>query len=172
MLVGEVRDLETAEICIRSALTGHLVLSTLHTNDAPSAIARLVDIGVAPYLLVPSLLCIVGQRLIRKLCPNCKVAYEPKAEELVGIKLKNSLIYKPKGCPKCNQLGYRGRSVITEVLVMNEKLREAMTDRSNFIHLKEIAKESGMMTLHETALKKVDDGITSLEEALSVTMDF
>jgi type IV pilus assembly protein PilB len=172
MLVGEVRDLETAEICIRSALTGHLVLSTLHTNDAPSAITRLVDIGVPPYLLVPSLLCIVGQRLLRKLCPHCKVAYEPKPEELAGIKLKNSLIYKAKGCSKCNQLGYRGRSVVSEVLVLNEKLRQAMSDKANFMHLKEIAKQSGMMTLHEAALKKVEDGITSLEEAISVTMDF
>ncbi len=172
MLVGEVRDLETAEICIRSALTGHLVLSTLHTNDAPSAISRLVDIGVQPYLLVPSLVCVVGQRLLRKLCPHCKEAYEPKAQELGGIKLKTSLIYKPKGCPKCNQIGYHGRTVIAEVLVVDDNVRKHMSGEANLLNLKNIAKESGMVTLYESAIKKVEEGITSLQEALSVSMSF
>ena len=94
MLVGEVRDLETAEICIRSALTGHLVMSTLHTNDAPSAVSRLIDIGIEPYLIAPSLLLVVAQRLIRKLCPECKEAYEPNAEEIKNVKLKAELIYR------------------------------------------------------------------------------
>jgi len=100
MLVGEVRDLETAEICLRSALTGHLVLSTLHTNDAPSAINRLIDIGVEPYLISPTLVLVVAQRLIRRLCPDCKEAYEPTPEELGSVKLKSDLLFRPKGCPK------------------------------------------------------------------------
>lgn len=170
MLVGEVRDLETAEICVRSALTGHLVLSTLHTNDAPSAITRLIDIGIEPYLLTPSLLLIIGQRLIRKLCPRCKEAYEPTLDQLGGIKLNAELIYRAKGCAECNQTGYKGRSVVSEVLVMNDKIREVMSDRSSFLKIREIAKQSGMETLYQVGLKKVEKGITSLEEVLSVTL--
>lgn len=170
MLVGEVRDLETAQICVRSALTGHLVLSTLHTNDAPSAISRLMDIGIEPYLVAPSLLMIVAQRLLRKLCPNCKEAYEPRSEQLGGLKLKAELIYKPKGCPKCSQVGYRGRLCIAECMTVNEKIRELINERASFQKIREVAKASGMQTLYQSAIKKVEEGITSLEEALSVTL--
>lgn len=170
MLVGEVRDLETAEICIRSALTGHLVLSTLHTNDAPAAINRLIDIGVEPYLITPSLLLVVAQRLLRKLCPDCKEAYEPAKEQLGGIKLKSELIYKPKGCNKCNNTGFRGRSCIAEVMVINDQIRESISQKASFQKIREIARASGMQTLYESALKKVEDGVTSLEEAISVTL--
>jgi type IV pilus assembly protein PilB len=170
MLVGEVRDLETAEICIRSALTGHLVLSTLHTNDAPSAINRLMDIGIEPYLITPSLLCVVAQRLLRKLCPDCKEAYEPDSRQLGGIKLKADLIYKPKGCAKCNQIGYRGRACIAEVMVVNEKIRDLISRRVSYQEIREAAKSSGMQTLYGSAIKKVENGLTSLEEALSVTL--
>jgi type IV pilus assembly protein PilB len=103
MMVGEVRDLETAQICVRSALTGHLVLSTLHTNDAPSAVTRLIDIGVEPYLLMPSLILVVAQRLVRRLCPDCKEAYEPSREERERFKFRSDLIYRAKVCDKCNQ---------------------------------------------------------------------
>jgi len=170
MLVGEVRDLETAEICVRSALTGHLVLSTLHTNDAPSAINRLMDIGIEPYLITPSLLCVVGQRLIRKLCPDCKEAYEPSSEQLGNIKMKADLIYRPKGCSKCNQIGYKGRICISEVMVVNQEIRELISQKATFQKIREIARATGMMTLYEVALKKVEDGTTSLEEALSIAM--
>ncbi len=170
MLVGEVRDLETAEICVRSALTGHLVLSTLHTNDAPSAINRLMDIGIEPYLLTPSLLCIVGQRLLRKLCPDCKEAYEPAAEQLKNIKIKADLIYKAKGCAKCNHIGYRGRLCVSEVMIINESVRELINQKASFQKLKEVARMNGMQTLADIALKKVEDGITSLEEALSISL--
>lgn len=170
MLVGEVRDLETAEICIRSALTGHLVLSTLHTNDAPSAINRLVDIGLEPYLITPSLLIVVAQRLLRKLCPECKEAYEPTIEQLGGIKLKTELIYKPKGCAKCGQIGYRGRLCIAEVMVMNNEIRELIGQGVSAQKIKETCQKLGMQTLYDSALKKVESGITSLEEALSVTL--
>jgi len=170
MLVGEVRDLETAEICIRSALTGHLVLSTLHTNDAPTAVTRLVDIGIEPYMISPSLLCVVAQRLVRKLCPNCKEAYEPTAEQLGGIKIKADLIYKPKGCSNCNQLGYRGRACVAEVMLVNEEIRDLISQRATFQKIKEAARAAGMQTLYESAIIKVEKGVTSLEEALSVTL--
>jgi type IV pilus assembly protein PilB len=170
MLVGEVRDLETAQICIRSALTGHLVLSTLHTNDAPSAVTRLVDIGIEPYLLGPSLLLVVAQRLVRKLCPDCKEAYEPTPEQLKSVKLKAELIYRQKGCIKCNQLGYKGRSCIAEVMAINEDIRSLISQNASFQKIRDVAKASGMQTLYESAIKKVEDGITSLEEALSVTL--
>jgi type IV pilus assembly protein PilB len=170
MLVGEVRDLETAEICIRSALTGHLVLSTLHTNDAPSAINRLTDIGVEPFLLTPSLLCVLAQRLIRRLCPDCKEAYEPTPEQLGGIKLNAELIYRHRGCAKCNQIGYKGRMCVAELMVVNNELREMIGQRASFQKIREVAKKSGMQTLYESAMKKVEQGVTSLEEALSVTL--
>lgn len=170
MLVGEVRDLETAQICIRSALTGHLVLSTLHTNDAPSAVARLMDIGIEPYMLAPSLLLVVAQRLVRKLCPDCKEAYELNAEESKNVKLKTELVYKPKGCPKCNQLGFKGRSCIAEVMVIDEDIRTLINQRVSFYQIRETARKKGMKTLYDSAIEKVEEGITSLEEAISVTL--
>jgi type II secretory ATPase GspE/PulE/Tfp pilus assembly ATPase PilB-like protein len=170
MLVGEVRDLETAEICIRAALTGHLVLSTLHTNDAPSAVTRLLDIGIESYLLTPSLVLVIGQRLLRKLCPECKEAYEPEAIQRKQLNLKTELLYRSKGCPKCNHLGYRGRCCIAEVMPVNESIRELIIQRANFPRIREVAQQAGMQTFYKSALKKVEAGITSLEEALSVTL--
>jgi type IV pilus assembly protein PilB len=170
MLVGEVRDMETAEICIRSALTGHLVLSTLHTNDAPSAINRLMDIGIEPYLITPSLLCVVGQRLIRKLCPDCKEAYEPTTKQVADYKIKADLIYKPKGCPKCNHLGYKGRMSIAEVMLVNIEIREMISKKATFQEIREVARRTGMQSLSDSAMKKVELGLTSLEEAISVTL--
>ena len=170
MLVGEVRDLETAEICVRSALTGHLVLSTLHTNDAPSAIARLIDIGIEPYLLMPSLLLIVGQRLVRRLCPECKEAYEPSKEERAQFNLQADLIYRPKGCSKCNNIGYKGRMPIVEMLGIDAKIRDLIGGKAEIHNLKKIAVNTGMETLLQNGIKKVDKGITSLDEVLSVTV--
>ncbi|MDD3088155.1 MAG: ATPase, T2SS/T4P/T4SS family, partial [Candidatus Omnitrophica bacterium] len=170
MLVGEVRDLETAQICIRSALTGHLVLSTLHTNDAPTAVSRLMDIGIEPYMLAPSLLAVVAQRLVRRLCLDCKEAYEPTKEQLKTINLKAELIYRAKGCAKCNNTGYRGRACIAEVMVANEEIRSLINQRASFQKIREAAKANGMQTLYEAGLKKVEDGITSLEDAISVTL--
>jgi len=170
MLVGEVRDLETAQICIRSALTGHLVLSTLHTNDAPSAITRLMDIGIESYMLAPSLLLIVGQRLLRKLCPSCKEAYEPTPEQLRSVKLKADLVYKAKGCAKCNNMGYRGRACVGEVMIINEEIRALINQRASFQKIREVAKAAGMQTLYDSAIKKAEAGITSLEEAFSITL--
>ena len=170
MLVGEVRDLETAQICIRSALTGHLVLSTLHTNDAPSAVNRLMDIGIEPYMLAPSLIVVVAQRLIRKLCPDCKEAYEPVGAELKNIKIKSDLIYRAKGCPSCNHTGYKGRMCVAEVMVVNEQIQEHINLRSPFQKIREIARQTGMLTFFDMAVKKAEAGVTSLEEALSIAV--
>ncbi|MEK6727643.1 MAG: ATPase, T2SS/T4P/T4SS family [Candidatus Omnitrophota bacterium] len=170
MLVGEVRDLETAQICIRCALTGHLVFSTLHTNDAPSAVNRLMDIGIEPYMLAPSLLLIVAQRLARKLCPDCKEAYEPTPEEVKSVKLKAELIYKHKGCAKCNNTGHKGRVCIAEVLPVTPQIQELINQRASFQNIREVARQAGMQTLYDSAIKKVEKGIISLEEAFSITL--
>ena len=170
MMVGEVRDLETAQICVRSALTGHLVLSTLHTNDASSAITRLIDIGIEPYLLMPSMLLIVAQRLVRKLCLDCKEPYEPSADERKRMNLGQDLIYKPKGCEKCNHIGYKGRICVAEVLLLNDEIRNLIIEKANSHKITEVAKANGMRTLTDSALLAVKQGITSLEEALSATL--
>jgi len=170
IMVGEVRDLETAQICIRAALTGHLVFSTLHTNDAPTTVGRLMDIGVAHYLITPSLLLVGAQRLVRKLCSECKEAYEPTPEILGKVQLKADLIYRPRGCDYCNQTGYRGRSSIYEIMLMNERIREVIGRAGTYQQIKAVAKETGMRSLQENGIKKVEQGITSLEEALSVTL--
>ncbi len=169
MLVGEVRDLETAEICVRSALTGHLVLSTLHTNDAPSAVTRLIDIGVEPYLLAPTVLAVVGQRLVRRLCPECKEAYRPTTKDLGSVKLNADEVYRAKGCPACNNTGYRGRTLIAEIMSSSEELKSLITHGVSYQNMRETARKLGMTTLYESGLKKVEKGITSLEEVMSVT---
>ncbi|MFC1646216.1 GspE/PulE family protein [Candidatus Omnitrophota bacterium] len=170
MMVGEVRDLETAQICIRSALTGHLVLSTLHTNDAPTAISRLVDIGIKPYLLMPSLHLIIAQRLVRKLCPDCKEPYEPSEEERNKLGLGPDLIYKAKGCDKCNHIGHRGRVCVAEVLLLSDAVRSLIAENATFQKIRKAARDNGMVTLSESALNKVKEGTISLEEALSATL--
>ena len=170
ILIGEVRDLETAEMTVRAALTGHLVFSTLHTNDAISTIARLVDIGIPKYLVVASLRLIIAQRLIRKLCPVCKEPYEVKPEDTPpNITLTSQVIYKAKGCEKCNFIGYKGRSVINEIVLADDKIREALHKGFSSNEIMEIAKKNGTCTLLESGLRRVEEGITSLEEILSVS---
>ncbi|MDD3374978.1 MAG: ATPase, T2SS/T4P/T4SS family [Candidatus Omnitrophica bacterium] len=170
VMVGEVRDLETAQICVRAALTGHLVFSTLHTNDAASAITRLIDIGIPSYLLTPSLTLIIAQRLARKLCPICKEACEPSAEQMGKLQIKSDLVYRPKGCEKCNQTGYKGRLVVSEVLVIDDNIRRIIGENASYLEIKEAAAKNGMSTLLETGIKKIEDGITSIEEVLSATL--
>lgn len=170
MMVGEVRDLETAQICVRAALTGHFVLSTLHTNDAAAAITRLLDIGIESYLLMPSLVMVLAQRLARKLCPKCKEAYEPTPEQLGGIKIIADLIYKPKGCNDCNQTGFKGRIAIPEVMYIDDDIRKLISTQASYAQIREVARNNGMETLFESGLRKVEAGITSLEEILSVTL--
>jgi len=169
ILIGEVRDLETAEMTIRAALTGHLVFSTLHTNDAMSTINRLVDIGVPNYLVVASLRLIIAQRLIRKLCPDCKEPCEVKAEDIPqNIVLNSPVIYRAKGCEKCNLIGYKGRSVINEVVLIDEEIRTAISKGLSSSQIMEVARKKGALTLLESGIKRVEEGITSLEEVLSV----
>ncbi|NQT75971.1 MAG: type II secretion system ATPase GspE [Candidatus Omnitrophica bacterium] len=170
IMVGEVRDLETAQICIRSSLTGHLVLSTLHTNDAPSAISRIIDIGIEPYLISSSLILVGAQRLVRKLCPECKEAYEVPPKLVNDFKMKQELLYKPKGCDYCSHTGYRGRVAIYEIILVNDRLRELISKAAGLGEIKKAVRELELKTLMDSGIKKVEEGITSIEEVLSTTM--
>jgi type IV pilus assembly protein PilB len=169
IMVGEVRDLETAQICLRAALTGHLVLSTLHTNDAPSAVARLIDIGVPHYLLTPSLVMIVAQRLARKLCPKCKEAYEANGLVVGGYKIKSDLIYRAKSCDECNHTGYKGRMVVSEVMLINDEIRGLISRSASYNEIRDAARRNEMDTLFESGMKKVESGMTSVDEILGIT---
>ncbi|MBF0511529.1 MAG: Flp pilus assembly complex ATPase component TadA [Candidatus Omnitrophica bacterium] len=168
IMVGEVRDLETAQICVRAALTGHLVLSSLHTNDACSSLTRLIDIGVPHYLVTPSLTMVISQRLARKLCPNCKEPYEANGLVLQDYKIKSDLIYRPKGCDECNHTGYKGRVVISEVMSVNDTIRALISKSASYNELKDAARQNGMDTLFESGMKKVESGVTSVDEILAV----
>jgi type IV pilus assembly protein PilB len=170
ILVGEVRDLETAEICVRAALTGHLVLSTLHTNDAASAITRLMDIGVEPYLLTPSLFMVAAQRLVRKLCPSCKEAYEPTEDILKRLKVKKDLIFRAKGCDQCRWTGYIGRAAIYELIPIDSDMRDMIAKRADSEQIKNLAAQKRFLTLWDSGVSKVEEGITSIEEVLRVTL--
>ena len=170
IMVGEVRDLETAQICIRASLTGHLVLSTLHTNDAPSAISRLIDIGIEPYLISSSLLVVGAQRLVRKLCPECKEAYETPPNLIRDFKIKQELLYKPKGCVACSHTGYRGRVAIYEVILINDRLKELVSKGASLGEIKKVVREMGIRSLVDSGIEKVETGITSIEEVLSIAM--
>ena len=170
IMVGEVRDLETAQICIRASLTGHLVLSTLHTNDAPSAISRLIDIGLEPYLISSSLIMVGAQRLIRRLCPECKEAYETTPTIAKDFGIKQELLYKPRGCDYCSHTGYRGRIAIYEIILMNDKLRELVTRGAPLGEIKNKVKEMGASSLLRSGMKKVEEGMSSIEEVLSITL--
>jgi type IV pilus assembly protein PilB len=170
IMVGEVRDLETAQICIRASLTGHLVLSTLHTNDAPSAISRLIDIGIEPYLISASLILVGAQRLVRRLCPECKEAYETTPKLASDFNIKQDLLYKPKGCDYCSHTGYRGRIAIYEIILINDKLRELISKAATLGEIKKIVKDMGVKTLLESGIKKVEEGLTSIEEVFSIAM--
>ena len=171
LMVGEIRDSETAHLAVRVALTGHLVLSTLHTNDAPTAINRLTDMGVPNYLISSSLRGVLAQRLVRKLCPNCKkeeVISEAVSAE-TGIPA-GTTVYKPVGCPQCRYTGYSGRTVISELMMIDSKLREMINNNGLEDEMREYARQHGMSTLRESAVRKVIAGITSVDEMLCTTM--
>jgi len=167
MMVGEVRDLETAQMCIRAALTGHLVLSTLHTNDASTAVTRIMDIGIEPFLLVSALRLVIAQRLVRKLC-NCKQEVKPDIR-LKDIKFDGP-IYGPKGCEKCRFTGYKGRTGIYELLPVNEEIRNMIYYRKSSDEIRKKAEAAGMRNLYKAGVDKVREGITSLEEVIAVTV--
>ena len=176
IMVGEIRDFDTAEIAINASLTGHLVFSTLHTNDAPSAIARLLDIGIKPFLLASSLRCTMAQRLVRVICEKCKEQYTPAESELKALgtaeaaQFANVQLYRGKGCNACGQSGYLGRKGIYEIFLINEEVQALIYKQLPSSELRIKARELGMRTLREDGLRKVLSGITTLEEVVGVTM--
>ena len=174
ILVGEIRDLETAEIAIQSALTGHLVFSTLHTNDAASAITRLIDMGIEPFLVTSSVIAILAQRLVRVICNNCKEEYTPDDESLLNIGLTSDFlngrkIYRGKGCPACLETGYMGRTGIFELLLFDDSIQKLILKTSDANAIKRKATEKGMITLRQNGAQKVLEGITTIEEVFRVT---
>lgn len=173
VMVGEIRDTETAEIAVRASLTGHLVLSTLHTNDAISTISRLRDMGVEPYLIASSLLGVVAQRLVRKICPDCKEEHKPTEQEAIMLRrhsLPAEVIYRGRGCGNCNNTGYRGRISIHEVLKINDRMRQLITDSASIEELRAAGREQGMVQLMEDGFIKVSKGITTLQEVMRETV--
>ena len=172
IMVGEIRDRETANIAVHSALTGHLVLSTLHTNDAASAVTRLVEMGIEPFLVTSSVSCVIGQRLLRKICPECKESYYPTPSVHKTFQIREDvLLYRGKGCPACKYKGYRGRTGVYEVLVMDDELRELIISKAPSEVLKKRAHEKGMRLMRDDAVMKVLFGTTTLEEALNVVQE-
>ncbi|HEB12425.1 MAG TPA: type II secretion system protein GspE [Actinobacteria bacterium] len=173
LMVGEIRDRETAQIAIEAALTGHLVLSTLHTNDAPGAISRLTEMGVAPFLIASAIDCVQAQRLARRLCPDCKEPYSPDNEllEKMGVEeAKGMTLYRPKGCSKCNDAGFKGRVGLYEVMLVSEEIEQLTVERATVEEIKKVAIKEGMQTLREDGIAKVLKGDTSYEEILRVVV--
>ena len=171
IMVGEVRDLDTAEICVRAALTGHLVLSTLHTNDASSAITRLIDLGIEPFLLSPSLVMIIAQRLVRRLCPECRESFQPDHALKERARLPEGSYYRATGCAACRKTGYRGRIAIFEVLLATPAIREQISQEAHAAELRKAVRAQGMKTLFESGVEKAAQGITSLEEVFSIVAE-
>ena len=175
ILVGEIRDIETAEIAINAALTGHMVFSTLHTNDSPSAVSRLVDIGIKPFLVAAALRAVLAQRLVRRNCPNCKQPYEPDEKLLssLGIRADQALdasFMKGVGCGNCNSNGFRGRVGLFELFLMNEELQQMIYDDASLVALRAKSREMGMRTMREDGVRKVIAGVTTAGEVLNATV--
>jgi type IV pilus assembly protein PilB len=175
VMIGEIRDLETASIATNASLTGHLVFSTLHTNDAPSAVVRLIDLGVQPFLVASSVRAIMAQRLVRRLCTNCKQPGEPSETELRALRiepgqLSEAQVMRPIGCERCRQTGYKGRMGIFEIFVIDDEVRHMINKRSPTLLLRQRARELGMRTLREDGVRKVLAGLTSAEEVISITV--
>ena len=172
VLVGEIRDVETAEIAIQASLTGHLVLSTLHTNDAASSITRLVDMGVEPFLVGSSLVAVLAQRLVRVLCTECREKYTASEEELreIGVRADRPVeVYRSVGCPRCNQTGYHGRLGIFELMMIDDDIRALVAKSIDAKTIKQQAVSKGMGTLRQDGARKVLSGITSVAEVLRAT---
>lgn len=172
IMIGETRDHETAQIAIQAALTGHLVLSTLHTNSAPATITRIIDMGIEPFLIASTLICAMAQRLVRRLCDECKVPYKPDKDVLdrLGIATKNynKTFYKAHGCEVCLQTGYRGRLAIFEIMVMTSEIAKLTMERADTLVIQEQAIKDGMTTLIQDGIRKIELGLTSVEEVLAV----
>jgi type IV pilus assembly protein PilB len=175
ILVGEIRDLVTAQISVEAALTGHIVFSTLHTNDAPSAITRLLDLGLEPFLITATLEGIVAQRLVRRICINCRIAYEPSDEQLYELELTPSEVegrtfFYGAGCNKCNKTGYKGRVALFEQMIMTDRLRNLIMNHASTADLRSVAREEGMRSLRDSGLLLIYDGVTSIEEVVKETI--
>ena len=174
IMVGEMRDLETAQISIQASLTGHLVLSTLHTNDSPGAVTRLVDMGVEPFLISSTLMGVLGQRLVRTVCKNCRTPFEPTEAQLAMLNLSvhdlgDKVFYYGRGCSNCNDTGYKGRKGIFELLIINDTMRALINERAPTVVLRQKAVELGMVTLREDGLRGIFDGDTTIEEVVKYT---
>lgn len=175
ILVGEIRDLETAEIAAQASLTGHIVFTTLHTNDAPSSIARLLDLGVEPFLVTATLEGIVAQRLVRRICDNCRTPYQPNESQLMELHLtlddvKGKKFYYGRGCDKCNKTGYRGRIGIFEIMTFNDEIRELVMQQASTNVLRAAAQKTGMKLLRDNGLAIIYDGITTIDEVIKETI--
>lgn len=175
IMVGEVRDLETAEIAAQASLTGHLVFTTLHTNDAPTVIARLLDLGVEPFLITATLEGIIAQRLLRKICPNCKTEFEPNETQLMELGLvpddvKGKKFHYGRGCNKCNKTGYRGRTAIFEIMTFNDEIRDLIMNNASTNIIRSAAQKAGMGLLRDSGLAAIYDGITTIDEVLNETI--
>lgn len=172
IMIGEMRDEETAEIAVRAAITGHIVFSTLHTNDATGAITRLEDMGVADYLVADALVGVIAQRLVKRLCPECKKKAKTnlKEMEILGINEPIS-IYRPQGCQFCNGTGYKGRIAVHEIMYMNENMRNAVVREKNLEVLRDLAKQNGMVTLWSSCRKLVESGVTSIQELMTLNVE-
>ena len=172
IMIGEMRDEETAEIAVRAAITGHIVFSTLHTNDATGAITRLEDMGVADYLVADALVGVIAQRLVKRLCPECKrrAKTNPKETEILGLDEPIS-IYRPQGCQFCNGTGYKGRIAVHEIMYMNENMRAAVTRERNLEVLRDLAKQNGMVTLWNSCKTLVEKGVTSIQELMTLNVE-
>jgi type II secretory ATPase GspE/PulE/Tfp pilus assembly ATPase PilB-like protein len=167
MMVGEVRDLETAELAIRTSLTGHLIFSTLHTNDAPSGATRLLDIGIEPFLVASSVNAFISQRLVRLICPACKEELADK--DMIPDTFKKMKLYHGKGCESCKFIGYKGRTAINEIMIVSESIKELILAKASASQIKKKAQEEGFKTLRDAGIDKVKQGLTTLEEVLRVT---
>jgi type IV pilus assembly protein PilB len=174
-MIGEIRDLETAEAAVRASLTGHLVFSTVHTNDAPIAITRMIDIGVEPYLLATTIEAVIAQRLVRRICSSCRTEYAPSPELLMELQLTpDDVEGKPfaygKGCTACGFTGYKGRTAIFEMMVVNERIRQMIIDEASIDDVRVAAREDGMRSLRESGLLAIFDGTTTIEEVVRETV--
>ncbi len=175
ILVGEIRDLETAEIAAQSSLTGHIVFTTLHTTDAPSSIARLLDLGIEPFLLTATIEGIISQRLLRKICENCKTAFDPSEAQLMELQLtpddvKDKKFYYGRGCSKCNGTGYRGRIGVFEIMVFNDEIRDLVMNQASTAVLRAAAQKNGMKLLRDNGMKLIYDSVTTIDEVVKETI--
>jgi type IV pilus assembly protein PilB len=175
ILVGEIRDLETAQIAVQASLTGHLVLSTLHTNDAPSSVIRLLDLGMENFLLTATIEGIIAQRLVRTICTKCKEEYQPKEEELLELQLRPDDVrgrrfFRGRGCDHCNKSGYRGRMAIYEIMNMDDDMRELIMKEASTNIIRDHARKRGMRVLRETGLMAIYEGQTTIDEVVRETV--